>query len=66
MGPILRSISEQILVLYHAGGRYPRDWESLWRREEEFRPLLEELDAEARRLIGTPRGRPWWRRVLGA
>lgn len=63
--PVLRSISEQALVLYGAGGRYPRDWEALRRREEEFRPLMEELDAEARRLIGTPRKHPWWRRVFG-
>lgn len=65
VGPVLKSLSEQVLILYKAGGRYPRDWENLRRREEEFRPLLNELDAEARRLIGTPRGRPRWKRVFG-
>lgn len=64
-GPVLRSIAEQTMMLYSAGGHYPRDWESLWRREEEFNSLVSELDAEARRLIGTPRGRSRWRRMFG-
>ncbi len=65
VGPVLRSLSEQTLVLYTASGRYPRDWESLRKREEEFSSLLNELDAEARRLIGTPQRPPLWRRVFG-
>jgi hypothetical protein len=65
VGPVLKSIAEQTMILYTASGRYPRDWESLRRREEEFDLLLNELDAEARRLIGIPQERPWWRRVFG-
>jgi hypothetical protein len=29
VGPVLKSISEQTIILYDAGGRYPRDWETL-------------------------------------
>jgi hypothetical protein len=35
------------------------------KREEEFSSVLNDLDVEARRLIGTPYERPWWRRVFG-
>ncbi len=68
VGPVLRSFYEETMTLYNASGHYPRDWESLWRREEEFGLLVCELDAETRRLIGTSRersGRHWWKRGGG-